>query len=177
LAARYAVRNVDMGNGEHMPLLVDVTTGLGVFEPTAFSLALRSRGRKANTLTAALGAVAFLYETLAAAKVDLMDRARSNDLLSLDEVEGLVARCKYAKEDLRLADEVANTANVSALRKTLKKSKAEYYDVGAVLSGTATKRLLYIAKYLEWLTDYVFLSKIAPNRNEFREIVCVCLLN
>ncbi len=170
MVARYAVRNVDMGTGERMPLLVDISTGLGVFEATAYSLTLRSCGRQANTLTQAISSIAFLYETLAEVGVDLMDRARNDDLLSLDEVESLVARCKYSKSQLWFANEVASTANVSPPRKTLTKSKGIHCDVKAVKRGTAAVRLYYIAKYLEWFATYAFLLRIPKNRNEFRGI-------
>jgi hypothetical protein len=36
-----------MDGGERMPLLVDSHTGLGVFESTAFSLSMRSKGNHA----------------------------------------------------------------------------------------------------------------------------------
>lgn len=156
-----------------MPLLIDVSTGLGVFEPTAWSLSLRSRLLEVNTISLALSAVSFLYETLAQSAVNLMDRVRDNDLLSLAEVEGLVARCKYDKVDLRAADSLAEIANVAPHRKTLDKNKAAHYDVAVVMSSTAEKRLLYIAKYLDWLADYAFLSRIPPNRNEFRGIAAL----
>lgn len=50
MMSRYEVGLVDMGNGEKMPLLIDSTTGVGLYEPTAFSLALRSTGAKRNNL-------------------------------------------------------------------------------------------------------------------------------
>ena len=64
MVERYAVKLVDTGIGERMPLLLDPTTGIGVFEPTAFSLAMRSKGRQVNSRMQALRATQFLYETL-----------------------------------------------------------------------------------------------------------------
>lgn len=173
MAARYAVRNVDMGNGERMPLLIDLSTGFGVFEPTAWALSLRSALLEVNTIALALSTVSFLYETLAHSGVNLMDRVRDNDLLSLAEVEGLVARCKYDKVSLRVADELADASNVSPHRNVLTKNKAAHYDVETVMSSTTEKRLLYIAKYLDWLADYAFLSRIPPNRKEFRGVAAL----
>lgn len=162
-----------MGKGERMPLLIDVSTGLGVFEPTAWALSLRSALLEVNTISTALNAVSFLYETLAQSGVKLMDRVRDNDLFSLAEVEGLVARCKYDKVSLRVADELADASNVSPHRKVLAKNKAAHYDVETVMSSTAEKRLLYIAKYLDWLADYAFLSRIPANRKEFRGVAAL----
>lgn len=173
MAARYVVTSVDMGTGEWVPLLVDNSTGLGLFEPTAYALSLRSKKLAVNTIIRALGAVAFLYETLAEAEVDLVARARRNELLNLGEVEGLVARCKYWKAELRFADKVANSTNVSSLRKALQKSRAAQYDVAVVKSDTTAGRLYYIAQYLEWFADYITLAGLAQNQEEFGRIAAL----
>lgn len=170
MVARYAVKLVDMGTGERMPLLLDTTTGIGVFEPTAFSLAMRSKGRQVNTLMQALRATQFLYETLGEAGVDLMERAKGNDLLTLGEVEALVARCKFDRSELRNADEAARAPNIAPLRKALTKGRTAHYGVASVKGGTAAIRLHYIAAYLDWFADYVYLLKIPKNRREFRGV-------
>lgn len=87
MAARYEVKLVDLGTGERMPLLTK--DGVGLFEPTAFALSMRTQGRKVQTLDKALRAVQFLYESLSESGVDLMARTTLNDLLTLGEVEGL----------------------------------------------------------------------------------------
>jgi hypothetical protein len=72
---------VRLDQAELIPLLIDNSTGLGVFEPTAYSLSKRSRGCKVNTLSQALRAVAFLLESLATESVNLAQRIKSNELL------------------------------------------------------------------------------------------------
>ncbi len=64
---RFSVVLVDVGAGERIPLLCDVSTGLGAFEPTAFALQLRARGRAVNTLVQALRAVQLAHTALGAA--------------------------------------------------------------------------------------------------------------
>lgn len=46
MMSRYEVDLVDMGNGEHMPLLIDSTTGVGLYEPTAFSALSKRRAER-----------------------------------------------------------------------------------------------------------------------------------
>jgi len=175
MASRYAVKLVKMDGGERMPLLVDTRTGLGVFESTAFCLTMRSKGRQANTLVQALRAVQFLYETLDEAQVNLMERAKVNDLLTLGEVEALVARCKFVKDELLKADKVARATNVVPLRKTLKKGRVADYGTAAVQGDTSAIRLSYIVAYLQWFADYVFLLNIPKNRTEFRGVASLVI--
>lgn len=169
MVARYSVKLVDMGRGERMPLLVDAD-GIGVFEATAFSLAMRLKGRKVNTITQALRAVQFLYESLAASGVDLMARAKKNDLLTMSEVEGLAARCRYNKVELEEAEDASSTKNVAPHRKPLKKNQIAHYGVAAIQRETAGMRLGYISAYLTWFSSYVYLQKIPENRRDFNEV-------
>ncbi|MYM96147.1 tyrosine-type recombinase/integrase [Rugamonas sp. FT81W] len=151
-----------------MPLLIDSTTGVGLYEPTAFSLALRSTGAKRNTLTIALRAVQFLYESISDAGFDLMERAKNNDLLTLGEVEALVAQCKYFKSDLPESDNTKTYSNVSAIGGKLRRKVL--YGTKPVKNGTTASRLIYITAYITWFSDYVFMLKTPENRMEFKTV-------
>jgi len=98
--SHFSVVVVEMQSGERMPLLCATDTGLGLFEPTGYALTMRSRGRAVNTIAQALRSVQLLYRILSAAGVDLIERVRNNELLTLGEVESLVEHCKLKKEDL-----------------------------------------------------------------------------
>lgn len=167
--SRFAVKLVNIGNGERMPFLVEIFTGLGNYEATAFSLTLRSKGLQVNTLVQALRSVQFLFETLSESGISLIERAKDNDLLNLGEIEALVARCKYKKSILK-NDTALGSPNVVPIRSALTKTRISRLNLHAVKADTAAMRLHYIASYLQWFVDYIFLLNIPSNRQEFREI-------
>jgi len=167
--SRFAVKLVNIGNGERMPFLVDIDTGLGNYEATAFSLMLRSKGLQVNTLVQALRSVQFLYETLSESGISLLERAKDNDLLNLGEIEALVARCKYKKSILKNSTALGSP-NVVPIRGALTKTRISRLNLHAVKADTAAMRSHYIASYLQWFVDYIFLLNIPSNRQEFREI-------
>ncbi|CAI8938735.1 protein of unknown function [Methylocaldum szegediense] len=74
---------VEIEAGERMPLICESQSGLGLFKPTSYALHLRSRGRVVNTLGQTLRSVQQLYEILFASGIDLLERVRRNELLSL----------------------------------------------------------------------------------------------
>ena len=117
--ARYLVQTVQMDVGERMPLLVDSYTGLGVFEPTAFSLSMRSKGNQASTLLKGMEAIQFLYDALDEYGIDLVERVKANELLTLGEVESLVGRCRFVHAELLKADLATRSSNVLATNRWL----------------------------------------------------------
>jgi hypothetical protein len=116
-----------------MPLLIDNHTSVGVFEPTAFSLWMRSKGDKPNSLDRAMRSVQFLLEMLDEEGIDLLARAKVNELLTLGEIEALVERCRFLRTELLKADFVAHPANVSAIRADLRKSRSAASKVALVV--------------------------------------------
>lgn len=143
-----------------MPLLIDNRTGLGVFEPTAFSLWMRSQWNKPNTLDQAMRAVQFLFEMLDLHSISLFERVKANELLTLGEVEALVERCRFARAELLTADLIARSANVTGIHPGLKKGRTAVRTIATVISDTTAQRLYYITAYLDWLSDYVYLLRL-----------------
>ncbi|MBK9347581.1 MAG: transposase [Burkholderiales bacterium] len=113
----YSVVTVHMHSGETMPMLLDSTTGLGVFEPTAYALHLRSRNLAANTIGQALRSVQLLYQILEANQIDLLKRIKGNTLLTLGEVDALVEQCKLKKHELNEVNSEPLEGNVSRMDK------------------------------------------------------------
>ena len=170
LSARYLIKTVQMDGGERIPLLVDSHTGLGVFEVTAFSLSMRSKGNQVNTLLQAMAAVQFLYDGLDEYGINLMQRASANELLTLGEVESLVARCRFVRDELLKADLVARSSNVSAINHGLGRSRITGRRTATVTGATTAIRLHYIIAYLNWFCDYVYLLRLPSNREEFQAV-------
>jgi len=176
LPSRYLVKTVRVSAGERMPLLIDNRTSLGVFEPTAFSLFMRSKGDKQNTLDRAMRSIQLLFEMLDTEGIDLLARAKVNELLTLGEIETLVERCRFLRTELLKADAAAQPANVTALRPSLKKGRAVARKPAMVVGDTTVQRLYYITAYLDWFSDYVYLLRLPSNREEFR-VVSVKVVN
>ena len=171
MGGKYSVVQVQMQSGERMPLLVDASTGLGLFEPTGYALVLRNRNRATNTIAQALRAVMLLYQILDANGVDLLQRIKANELLTLGEIEALIEQCKLKKADLDeihfgpLDDKVARL-DLAKLKKGLK----SHVDLETVDKGTGAVRIKYIKGYLEWLQEYAYLQKLPQDRELFKKV-------
>ncbi len=152
-------------------MLVDTNTGLGLFEPTGYALTLRNTNKATNTIGQAMRAVQLLYQILAANGVDLLQRIKANELLTLGEIEALIEQCKLQKADLNEIhygpiDEKIARLDIVKLRKGLKAQA----NLETVASGTATVRVKYIKGYLDWLQQYAYLQKLPANREVFKKV-------
>jgi integrase len=168
MTGKCSVVLVQMKSGERMPLLVDGCTGLGLFEPTGYALMLRNKNRATNTIVQAMRSVMLLYQILDE-NIDLLQRIRANELLTLGEIEALLEQCKLKKADLNeiyfgpVDDKVARI-DLAKLKKGLK-AKA---NLATVDRGTAAVRVKYIKGYLEWLQGYAYLQKLPEDRELFK---------
>lgn len=168
---KFLVVQVQMQSGGRMPLLVEASTGLGLFEPTGYALALRNNGKADNTIEQAMRAVMLLYQILGASGVDLLQRIKVNELLTLGEIEALIEQCKLKKVDLNeihygpLDDKVARL-DLAKLKKGLKAQ----VTLPRVESGTAAIRIKYIKGYLDWLQEYAYLQQLPRDREVFKKV-------
>lgn len=171
MSGKYSVVQVQMQSGERMPLLVDAGTGLGLFEPTGYALTIRNNNRATNTIAQAMRAVMLLYQILDANGVDLLQRIKANELLTLGEIEALIEQCKLKKADLNeihygpLDDKVARL-DLAKLKKGLKNQVA----LPRVDRGTAAIRIKYIKGYLDWLQEYAYMQKLPADREIFKKV-------
>ena len=167
----YSVVTVHMHSGETMPMLLDSTTGLGVFEPTAYALHLRSRNLAANTIGQALRSVQLLYQILEANQINLLKRIKGNTLLTLGEVEALVEQCKLKKHELNEVNSEPLEGNVSRMDiARLKKGRKAIARLESVEKNTAVVRLKYVAGYLKWLVEYAYLQNLPSDRELFSKV-------
>lgn len=167
----FSVVMVEFQSGERMPLLCDTSTGLGLFEPTGYALTMRSRGRAVNTIAQALRSVKLLYQILSANGIDLLERVRNDELLTLGEVEALVDQCKLFKEDLddlHHGPSEGSPARLAIAR--FKKGDRRQADIKPAASNTAIVRLKYITQYLAWLAEYAYLQKLPRDRELFKRV-------
>ncbi|MBX9675959.1 MAG: site-specific integrase [Methylotenera sp.] len=127
-----------------------------MFEPTVFSLSeVRSRNRASNTIYSYLRSVIVFLLFLDVRNVNLEERLKAGHLLSLGEIEDLVAICRLSIENIHaLLDEAQGipqqmSMSVVSLEKFRKRSsvKSEFLIDG----GSAATRLRNIRDYLKWL--------------------------
>jgi len=168
---QFVVVIVVMKSGERMPLLCDAQSGLGLFEPTAYALTMRSRGRAVNTISQALRSVQLLYQILSANGVDLIERAKANELLTLSEVEAVVEQCRMRKADLDLIHHGSSSKQPTQLADArIRRQAKERTTLDSVDSSTALIRLKYIAQYLSWFSEYAYLQKLPEDREVFNSV-------
>ena len=166
-----AVRMVDLGNGERLPLLVRRSNMLGVFEVVPFALKMRGRGLEVKTIESGVRAVQLLYDVLCEGEVSLIERAEANEILRQSEVDALAERCKIKLSAVaKMAHGVAPLA-----RARLKKGKFAISKQDAVKPKTALIRLFYITEFLSTFADYAVLQGIPTNKAEFREASALTL--
>lgn len=101
MTPRYAVRTIILATGERLPVLMDITSGEPLFEPTVYSVSkLRSGNLASNSIEAALRAVMVLYVFLELRHIDLNERLRKGEVLGLGEIEELVRLCRLPMKQL-----------------------------------------------------------------------------
>ncbi|SHM86867.1 Phage integrase family protein [Duganella sacchari] len=167
-AAPFLVKLVRMADGERLPVLVVRATGLPDFDATLWVVSsLRNKNLASETIAQALRSVAVLYLALQFRKVNLSERLRTGNILSLAEVEAISKMCrqtvaasvKYLEDDVDLNDQKVN--KVSSLEK-FRMARAKRPRGGSVSAGTTAIRLGYIREYLKWRVNNV----IARAENE-----------
>jgi hypothetical protein len=164
--SKYAVRMVDFGDGESLPLLVDSSNRLGVFEAAAFALHLRGQALTAKTIESAIRAVQLLYEILDEKQVSLVERAREGELLRQSEVDAIVDRCKTRIEALHIPAEAAISLAAARRRKgRFVRSKDD-----SVSPKTAVIRLHYIIAFLKHFSGRARLQNIPIKKTEFQQV-------
>lgn len=83
MAERYTVRTAVFASGERLPILVNVSTGVPLFDPTVFTLSqIRARNRASATIEVVLRALMVLQLFCDQHQIDLTERMRAGRLLS-----------------------------------------------------------------------------------------------
>lgn len=160
---KYSVKTIVTSSGERLPFLLG-RDGLPIFEPTVFSLTeIRSKNRSSNTIDSYLRSVMVFLLFLDLRNINLEERLNIGQLLSLGEIEDLVAICRLPVERIHnLLDEVkvvskpklSSVVSLEKLRKTTSKNKEIRID-----ASSAATRLRNIRDYLKWL----YLTRISKH--------------
>jgi integrase len=160
-----AVRLVDLGNGERLPILVRQANLLGVFEVTAFALRMRARGMEVKTIESAVRSVQLLYDVLHENGVSLVNRAEANEVLRQSEVDALAERCRIKLS--AIANAKLGVAPFT--RAWVKKGRFAISKLDTVSTKTTIIRVFYIAEFLRTFVDYAAMQGIPSNKAEFKE--------
>lgn len=152
---KYQVKTIVTSSGERLPMLLG-RDGLPMFDPTVFSLSeVRSRNRASNTIDSYLRSVMVFLLFLDLRNINLDDRLKVGQLLSLGEIEELVGLCRLPVEKIHsMLDEVQvvsrqTTSSVVSLEKLRK--RPSNIDEMRIDGSSAATRLRNIRDYLKWL--------------------------
>jgi integrase len=151
----FVARRIRFRNGEHYSVLAR-PGGLPVHEVTLYLSRYRTKGRAANTIHGVCMAQALLYRELAEAGIDLLERLREGEFLTIPELTRLVYASQYRADDLS-EDEpgTGNDSNVIDIKRIQLRRKARVENVKAVSAKTQGDRIRYMADFLKFLATYV----------------------
>lgn len=159
MAERYTVRNTVFESGERFPLLVDVRTGVPLFDPTVFVLTeFRTRNRASATIEQVLRALKVLLLFCDMHRIDLARRMLEGQLLELGELDALVQLCRLPMSDIEALVDACPTAGgrtVASLENYRARTNRGFPEVAG---DSAAVRIRYIRQFIGWLADRCLLS-------------------
>lgn len=140
--------------GERLPMLLDATTGIPQFLPTVFIVtAIRSRNRAANTIGHALRAILHIYASARAQSIDIEDRFRRAEWLTVGEIDCLARDARVPTKNLTadaggVVSESRRSVTRGLERARLAPKAGKHRQVNVAV---AASRLRYARDYLNWL--------------------------
>lgn len=162
----FVAKRVRFRNGEHHSVL-SRPGALPVHEATLYLAKYRKRGRAANTIHGVCMVLALLYRELAKARIDLLQRLRQGQFLTVPELNRIADAAQYRMDDL--SDEAADepeSSNVIDIRRIRMRRKAMVHKVESVDVSTQASRLRYIADFLEFMVTYIGATLPVQQRKE-----------
>jgi len=156
MATLFCIRVVVCGSGERLPLLVELRTGLPLFDPTVFTLSqVRARNRSSASIEQALRAIRLFVTFCVSLGIDLDERFRAGKILELGEIDALLDLCRCPMVSIDESMERAWSANSASSQpisvgKLWAKSKRELPQVSAQF---AAARARFISRYIDWLAN------------------------
>ncbi|KPX71691.1 MULTISPECIES: tyrosine-type recombinase/integrase [Pseudomonas syringae group genomosp. 2] len=152
----YAVKTLVLGSGERLPVLIALTTGVPLFEPSVYVLSeIRATNRASNTIDQVLRSIMVLQLFLDSRGVEIQQRIRQGGVFRLNELDELVRHCRRPVADQlkrnslpRAQKSVARTSAESLRLVHRQSAPAE------VAGHTAANRIRVIRNYLDWLVRY-----------------------
>lgn len=145
----YRIKLVRFDGGERFPVLCTRQDGMPVHSATLWVLIeLRTANLSTSTLHQALRSLMVLFIVLDELKIDLCARLREGQLLTIGDIEAIVGACKLP---ISAGDEERCGNGVFAWSCYTSGSNSQKIN-----PTTIAIRLLYIARYLDWITtDYL----------------------
>lgn len=135
-------------------MLLD-SEGMPVFEPTVYSLTeLRARNHAANTIESSLRAIIVFYLYLDLHKINIMERVKQGELLSLAEIESLVGFCRLPMDDISHSCAEGEKVLPSPVTNSLERHRTRLHlnRRKEVLPASAANRLRTVRDFLAWLS-------------------------
>ncbi|MEJ8676211.1 site-specific integrase [Chromobacterium amazonense] len=155
MASRLIIRTITLTNGERLPLPIERATGIPLYKPTLFALTeARQRNRATATILRTLRELSVFFDFISEHDIQLEERMKVGQLLSLWEIDALARRCR---EHIGSADHLdtdqtsLREARVLSLEKVRMRRAQSKSDI--VAPQTAANRIRTIHAYLEWLTS------------------------
>jgi hypothetical protein len=152
----FVAKRVKFRNGERHSVL-SRPGGLPVHEATLYLARYRRRGRAANTIHGVCRVLALLYRELVKAGIDLLQRLRQGQFLTVPELNRIADAAQYWAADLSNEDaakpRASNVIDIKRIR--MRRTVAVGKEAKAVGVGSQATRLRYIGDYLEFLATYV----------------------
>ncbi|AJC15928.1 tyrosine-type recombinase/integrase [Pandoraea sputorum] len=162
----FVAKRIQFRNGERHSVL-SRPGSLPVHEVTLYLAKYRKRGRAANTIHSVCLVLAMLYRELAKARIDLLQRLRQGQFLTVPELNRIADVAQYRVADLSYEDaDERSSANVISIKRIRMRRKAAVKGLKAVDVATQASRLRYIADYLEFLATYMSATLSASLRRE-----------
>lgn len=152
----FVAKRVKFRNGERCSVL-SRPGGLPVHEVTLYLAGCRKRGLAANTIHGICRVLALLYRELTKAGIDLLDRLRRGQFLTIPELNRLADAAQYRLDDLAYegVDEPCSSHVIDIKRIQMRRKVAVEKELAAVCVTSQASRLQYMADYLEFLATYV----------------------
>jgi len=161
MAALFCIRVVVCESGERLPLLIELSTGLPLFDPTVFTLSqVRARNRSSASAEQTLRAVRLFVAFCLSRGIDLDERFRQGRILELGEVDALLDLCRRPLASIDESVVCAQRASGKSSQRPsfgriLLKPKSQVAQVSAQF---AAARARYISRYIDWLANRCLLG-------------------
>jgi len=158
------VRFLKFDNGERFPQLIRNIDGQPLFSPTVYATSiLRGRCSASKTIEYHLRSIMHLYTWAAGRQIDIDQRMRTGNYLTLVEVVSLVqaARLPYKNLLAERVEEVKATGSLKLRSLERYRATAPIEKINQVDNATVATRIAYMLEYLDWLT-LLHLSNVTP---------------
>jgi integrase len=159
---RWKIQEIRLETGERLPVLISDEEGLPLFKPTVYITSMiRNAGKSESTSEANLKAIMFLYYWGQINRIDIEERFRQGEFLTLQEIEKLCMDARYRYD--RLGSDTKEGTKPTPGRKTRtaifkrRKRAVETY----CQAHSVVVRLRYIRNYLDWLAGQR-MARVSP---------------